>query len=194
MWFIISAVLAATPFPCDTKASLEMSAEYGALTSGQRACLQGVTKFDGAHQADASQLLILDASARGDRSAWARVVAYHLDHIDGYSPELNYAYARFLFVSHRAEELIDFSTRALRHAETWDDPVKVVALHRFRTTAAMQRWTETTVGIDRVHAFAADWVRASAAAGQLDTTAVQICRTTGEPSDCDVSETVASVF
>jgi len=192
MWLVISAALAAS-FPCDTAERLQAAAEDGNLSAMQRGCLEGVVDFAHPHQRAASELLITDADAAGDRARWALAVAHHLDHVDSTDPQLHFSYARFLFASHRSEELIDFTARALRHAAEWAEPELVVGLHRLRTTAAVQRWTETTIGEERVHSFAAAWVRASAETGRTDTTAVQVCRSSGDAADCDAGPTVASV-
>lgn len=192
MWLLITSALAGALFPCGAQDILAKTASNGALAHYERACLDGIVEQEGAFMHEASRMLLDDASARGNRVHWSRVAARHLDRVDGTDASLNVAYARFLFASHRTEELIAFSDRALRHAPDWADPVQSLALHRLRTSAALARWTETTVGMERVHAFARSWVEAARDLGVEEPTADQLCRFSGDVEDCAETISVAA--
>jgi hypothetical protein len=192
MWWFIASAVAGTLFPCGSQDILTKTAEHGALAHYEQACLDEVAEHDGPYQAAASRLLLADAGKRGNRVRWARLAERHLAHVDGSDASLNVAYARFLFASHRTEEVIAFAERALRHAPDWADPVQALSLHRLRTSAALSRWTETTVGMERVHRFAVSWLDAARAVGLDEPMAEQLCRTSGPEAHCDPADVVAS--
>lgn len=192
MWLILSSALAGTVFPCGVEAFLTESAAHGSLNHVERSCLDEATHTAGPHQAQASALVLTDATASGNRVRWARAAAHHLDAIDPDDVGLTLAYARYLFANTTHAKIEAFTAEALRQADGWTDPGPAIALHRLRTTASLSAWSHGLTGQETVHTQAIQWLAALRTAGRTDATALDLCRTTGPSADCEETPTVAA--
>lgn len=119
----------------------------GTLGKARRSCLDGAIASSSS-QTDKSKmslLLLVDAEASGDRSAWVRYIKRHLTDIDRSDPNLCMKYAVYLYRSNSGQEagVIRWSNYALENKQNWSGSTykrNVYSLYKLRAQAANRQW------------------------------------------------------
>jgi hypothetical protein len=142
--------------------------------------------------------MLVHAEASGDRQAWQRLMARHLEDIDRSDPDLCFAYALFL---HRTgdlelgEEVVRWASVALENKQTWQGEAftrKVAGLLRLQAEASHRLWlaAEKAYRIDATGEnesmteafrgwakdYSREWLDYTRAAGTPSDKALELCR------------------
>ncbi|MEZ4239361.1 MAG: hypothetical protein R3F59_25040 [Myxococcota bacterium] len=118
-------------------------ARRGALTAELRACLDARVEAGGDGVRRASQLLLADASARGDEAAWTPLAERHLRDVDPSDADVGFAFSVRLARDGRAAEAYRWAGVTLDHryrwlGETYD--ARVYSLYKVRAGSAEALW------------------------------------------------------
>jgi hypothetical protein len=133
---------------CDDMMLLESPAMLGELSIGRQRCVDDRISVERL-QTDKdklSRLLLVNASASGDRGEWERLMVRHLEDIDRSDPDLCFSYAVHLHKSkdvENSEEALRWADTALENKQRWEGDAhvrKVYGLLRLRAEAANRLW------------------------------------------------------
>ena len=170
----------------------------GSLGTARRACLDKAIAGSSTQtqKARISLLLLVDAEASGDRSAWVRYIKRHLNDIDRSDPNLCLKYAVYLFRANAGQDssVIRWSDYALENKQTWSGSTykrNVYSLYKLRAQAANRQWEraerklmeERSEGNEeransargKVKDFSREWLDYARASGQATQKPLALC-------------------
>ena len=183
---------------CDNLIRLEPAAMLGKLNKGQEVCLEESLKT-AAKQTEKekiSLLLMSNAYSKGDKPAWEKLVARHLDEIDQSNPDLCYKYALHLSRkgASKSYAVIRWADVALENRTVWTGDTytsRVFSLYKLKAASAQRLWqdaeaahanapTDQTKGKvtetrDMTKVFSREWYEYAKVAGKDANTALQLC-------------------
>lgn len=175
---------------CGEPAELEVKAVLGKLSREVVDCL--VIEVEEApkmvQRIYASELLLTQRFAMGDRKGWARQAAYHLDRLDRSDPNLAYKFALTQLRADQPIEAIRWAEVALENRSVWTGETHVVrvdSLHKIRAQAAHQLWTsaEAAALADPTAATRAGSAEARGRAKEHARAWLEYARVAGRPTD-----------
>lgn len=119
----------------------------GQLNAGQRSCLERriASEPQQTTKKKVSLVLIMDAEARGDKTAWETLMKRHLTNIDRSDPNMCFKYAIHLSrgSAARANSVIRWADYALENKQAWSGAQykkNVYGLYKLRAQAANKLW------------------------------------------------------
>jgi hypothetical protein len=134
---------------CKDLLALEPAAISGTLAPEQMRCLEARVATDKLQTSrdKVSRMLIVDADARADLDAWARLVERHLGTIDRSDPDLCFKWALHLSrgSADEGEEVLRWIEYALENKHVWEGPryvSRVYGLLQLRAETATRLWNE----------------------------------------------------
>jgi len=194
---------------CDDLVSLEPAALMGTLSGGQQECLEAriVSASRQTEKDKVSRVLLMDAEARGDKKAWARLMRRHLEDIDRSDPDLCFKYAYYLSRGgvNRAHGVVRWADYALENKAQWSGSTfvsRVYALLKLKAEAANRIWqsteeayvqnrtdeneANTTKYRDLTKVYAREWLDYARVSGQDTKNALALCvSAAGNRSYCE---------
>lgn len=196
--------LVVEPAPCEVRA-LEGRAAVGRLTAEERSCLR--TDARSIDQAPTrrnarSRLLLADAFARGATDEHDALLSYHLEYIDQSDPDLAMRQARVSARAGRPMDSLRWADTALENRAAWNGSAfvrKVSAAYELRAKVAHDAWdqranatrfpdAEQSAANDAARnlakTLAREWLDYARSAEIPSTTALELCRTTGDRAFC----------
>jgi hypothetical protein len=188
-------------------AAVEPLALLGQLAEAQIACLEAKVVDAATKQTDKnkySRLLIGNAFAKNDRSAYETLVRRHLEEIDSSDPDMCYKYALHLskLGPASAPGAIRWSETALENRSVWTGDTyttRVFALYKFRAAAAQALWQKAEAGYaadasdgnkatvekwrNQTKTYAREWFEYARVSGKDSTLALQLCMSAAGTKD-----------
>ena len=143
---------------CGNLAMFEPAARMGGLDDPTISCLlellDDTTRLTGKNEI--SRMLLIDAWEKSDRHRWELLAHRHLTEIDQSDADLAYQLAFYLISQgnpEKMDEAMFWVEVALERRDRWEGDIHVertYRLHKFRTFAALKKWSYLESEVERL--------------------------------------------